>query len=213
VTDDRTPESQRRELDRIGAFSDGVFAVAVTLLVLNIEVPDLPDGLTGREFADSLDGLLPLVQAYFIAFAVIGLFWYGHHRAWSRYERSSPRLVVVNLLLLALIGLMPFTTNLLGQYGDQPLATAIYAFNVGLAAIADSWMDRVAIRDELAPPFTDREAAETRVAGWLRPAIFFLSIPVAWLSVTVAQLMWLGLFAVQPLARRMDSGPHLQDGG
>lgn len=197
----RTPEAERRELDRIGAFSDGVFAVAITLLVLNIEVPEGLDDLGWAEFADRLQDLLPLLQAYFIAFAVIGLFWYGHHVAWSRYERSSPKLVVANLLLLSLIGLMPFTTALLGQYGSEPLATAVYALNVGLAAVADSWMDRVAIDNELAPPMEGIEAEEVKVAGWVRPAIFAISIPVAWISTGVAQLMWLGLFAIGPISK------------
>jgi len=170
--------------------------------VLNIEVPDL-DGQHGREFADSLTDLLPLLQAYFIAFAVIGLFWYGHHVAWSRYERSSPRLVVTNMVLLSMIGLMPFTTDLLGQYGDRPLATAIYALNVGLASLADSWMDRVAARDRLGPALSGSETRVVYLAGWLRVGVFAASIPVAWLSVSIAQLMWLGLFAVKPVAERL----------
>ncbi len=149
-----------------------------------------------------LPDLLASIQAYFIAFAVIGLFWYGHHVAWSRYERSSGKLVAANLLLLSLIGLMPFTTALLGEF-DAPLAVAAYAFNVGLAAMADSFMDRVAIRGRLGPPMSEEELAATKVAGWLRPAVFFISIPVAFLvSTLVAQLLWLGLFAVHPLARR-----------
>lgn len=192
----KSAESQRRELDRIGAFSDGVFAVAITLLVLNIEVPDVDDDSLGS----ALNDLLPSIQAYFIAFAVIGLFWYGHHVAWSRYERSSGKLVVANLVLLSLIGLMPFTTALLGNF-DAPLAVAAYAFNVGLASVADSMMDRVAIAEQLGPPLDPEELAETTVAGRLRPAVFFVSIPVAWASVLFAELLWLGLFAIHPLAR------------
>lgn len=206
----RSAESQRRELDRIGAFSDGVFAVAITLLVLNIEPPDpsatvenASQSVVESFLEAELPDLLSSIQAYFIAFAVIGLFWYGHHVAWSRYERSSGKLVVANLVLLSLIGLMPFTTALLGQF-DAPLAVAAYAFNVGLAAMADSWMDRIAIRGELGPPLSEDEHAAMSVAGWLRPAIFFISIPVAFLvSTTVAQLLWFGLFAVHPLARRV----------
>ena len=92
----RSAESQRRELDRIGAFSDGVFAVAITLLVLNIEPPDPSPTVENasqsvvESFLEAeLPDLLASIQAYFIAFAVIGLFWYGHHVAWSRLERTG----------------------------------------------------------------------------------------------------------------------------
>ena len=115
------------------AFSDGVFAVAITLLVLNIEVPRAD----GDEAARPPRRPVPDVTAYFIAFAVIGLFWYGHHQAWSRLQRRRPRLVWSNLLLLSLIALMPFTTALMGGYGDEPISIVIYAANVGLAALAD----------------------------------------------------------------------------
>jgi len=202
---DKSPEAQRRELDRVGAFSDGVFAVAITLLVLNIEVPNL----TGEEtLGNALVDLLSSIQAYFIAFAVIGLFWYGHHVAWSRLERSSGKLVAANLLLLSLIGLMPFTTALIGgdysDVKDEALAVSVYAFNVGLASAADSLMDRIVIRDGLSMPTDPFEQRATLVAGRLRFGIFFASIPIAFLiSPTVAQLSWIGLFFTTTLAYRL----------
>ncbi len=193
----RTPESERRELDRVGAFSDGVFAVAITLLVLNIEVPDVDGGDLGQALRD----LLPSIQAYFIAFAVIGLFWYGHHKAWSQLERSSGRLVSTNLLLLSLIGLMPFTTALLGRF-DEPLAVAVYSLNVGLASVADSLLDRVAISGRLTGPRDPLQQRQLLAMGWLRSAVFFVSIPLAWISLLAAQLFWLMLLVMPRLVRR-----------
>jgi uncharacterized membrane protein len=196
--------SARRELDRVGAFSDGVFAVAITLLVLNIEVPAKSDsGISDEHFLeDTLPDLLNLLQGYFIAFAVIGLFWYGHHVAWSRLERSSGKLLATNILLLSLIGLMPFTTSLLGDF-DAPLGVSVYALNVGLAALVDSVMDRIVITDRLAEPRDPEAQRVLLTAGWLRSAVFFLSIPIAWISIPLAELFWFSLFAVHPLARRL----------
>src|ERR1700712_4859171 len=91
-----------RELDRLGAFSDGVFAIAITLLVLNLEVPDVPGDDLGKAISDLSSSFL----AYGIGFAVIGGFWFDHHRLFSRLQRGSGRLVFVNLLLLASIGIM-----------------------------------------------------------------------------------------------------------
>jgi TMEM175 potassium channel family protein len=203
----KNSEAQRRELDRIGAFSDGVFAVAITLLVLNIDVPDLAPG---ESLGSALVDLLSSIQAYFVAFAVIGLFWYGHHVAWSRLERSSGKLVAANLLLLSLIGLMPFTTALIGgpyDGTDEALAVSVYAFNVGLAALADSLMDRIVIGDGLADPDDPVEQRVQLAAGLLRVGIFFASIPIAFLiSPTVAELIWLGLFFTSRLADRLAGG-------
>jgi TMEM175 potassium channel family protein len=196
-------EAAGRELDRVRAFSDGVFAVAITLLVLNIEVPDV----AADQLAHALDDLIPDVQAYFIAFAVIGLFWYGHHRAWSRFHTTTARLVWTNLLELSLIALMPFTTALMGRYDNEPISVVLYAVNVGLAALADAWVDRVAYDERLGAPISARERRVQRIGGWLRPAVFFLSIPLAFLSVTVAQLFWLALFLVPRVSRRIAREP------
>lgn len=199
----------RRQLDRVGAFSDGVFAVAITLLVLNIEVPDVPDA----DLAGSLDDLIPNVQAYFIAFAVIGLFWFGHHMAWARFTATTRRLVWANLLLLSLIALMPFTTALLGNYDNEPVAVTLYAINVGLASVADSFVDRIAYRDGVVDDLTPADIRGQVLAGWIRPAIFLVSIPIAWfVSTTLAELFWLLLFLAPAMSRRL-AGASGGDGG
>jgi len=192
----------RRQLDRVGAFSDGVFAVAITLLVLNIEVPDVPNN--EDRLADALNDLVPDLQAYFIAFAVIGLFWFGHHVAWSRFTATTRPLVWANLLLLSLIALMPFTTALMGKYDGLSVAVIAYAVNVGLAALADTFLDRIAYREGLVEDLSPAEIRAQMIAGWLRPAIFFLSIPIALgVSVLAAQLFWLLLFVTPRIARRL----------
>jgi len=203
-----TSQAAERELDRIRAFSDGVFAVAITLLVLNIEVPDV----TGADLAHALDDLIPDVQAYFIAFAVIGLFWYGHHRSWSRYRGTTAGLVWANLLLLSLIALMPFTTALMGRYDNEAVAVVLYAINVGVAALADSFVDKVAFDEGLTEPVSAVEHRAQVVTGWLRPAVFFLSIPLAFASVTAAQLFWLTLLLLPWLGSRLAGAEGTGDG-
>ena len=193
-------ESAQRELDRVGAFSDGVFAVAITLLVLNIEVPSVGDD----ELSGALDDLVPDLTAYFIAFAVIGLFWFGHHRAWSSFRRTTPKLVWSNMLLLSLISLMPFTTALMGRYDSDDISIVLYALNVGLAACADTYVDKVAFDEGIARVVSEGERRAQIVTGWMRPAIFFLSIPLAFLiDESVAQLFWLTLLLLPWVGRRV----------
>lgn len=202
-------ESDQRELDRVGAFSDGVFAVAITLLVLNIEVPVVPDG----DLSGALDDLVPDVTAYFIAFAVIGLFWYGHHRSWSSFRRTTQKLVWSNMLLLSLIALMPFTTALMGKYNGDEIAIVLYAFNVGLAACADTYVEKVAFDEGIAMPVSEGVRRSQVVTGWLRPAIFFASIPIAILiGPGVGQLFWLTLLLLPWVGNRVVQGYDAQDG-
>ena len=196
-----SPEVEnRRELDRLNAFSDGVFAIAITLLVLSIEVPTV----SGDDLGNALGNLGSDISAYFIGFAVIGMFWYAHTAVYSHLERISGWLVITNLGFLSMISLMPFTTALLGNY-DEPLSVAVYAANVGLAATLDSVVDQVAMRQNLYAANTMRDRRTLDVEGLLRPAIFLVSIPIAFVSTTLAQLTWLLLF-VTPRASRWIAG-------
>ena len=116
-----------------GAFSDGVFAIAITLLVLNIEVPDVPGSDLGSAIADLSQDLV----AYGIGFAVIGLFWFEHHKLFASLGRASGRLVVVNTALLALIALMPFTTAVLGRTTSRSRSRSMPATSASRSSSRD----------------------------------------------------------------------------
>jgi uncharacterized membrane protein len=195
-------ETERRELDRVGAFSDGVFAIAITLLVLNIEVPDVPDSELGSAISDLADDFV----AYGIGFAVIGLFWFEHHKLFAVLGRASGRLVVVNTALLALIALMPFTTAVLGRY-DEPLAVALYAGNVGLTVLLSGLTTLVALNDGLyaepAPAQTGARRREVIIGVTARALVFFVSIPIAYaISQSLAKWFWLLLLVLTLADRR-----------
>jgi uncharacterized membrane protein len=134
--------------------------------------------------------------AYAIGFAVMGLFWYGHHKLFARLGRSSARLVVVNTALLAFIALMPFTTAVLGRY-DEPLAVALFALNVGIAMLFDGLTEAIAITDDLyddPPPAVraGRDAKQVFAGAVVRAMIFFVSIPLAYgVSESLAKWFWL----------------------
>jgi uncharacterized membrane protein len=189
--------AQERELDRVGAFSDGVFAIAITLLVLNIEVPHVRASDLGAAISD----LGADFVAYGIGFAVIGLFWYEHHVLFSALGRATGRLVLVNTMLLASIGLMPFTTAVLGRY-DEPLAVALYAVNVAATTILASVIRLVAITEDLileppAEPKRDRQRAAISSAV-AHALVFLLSIPIAYfISESLAKWFWLLLLLLR----------------
>ena len=180
------------EFSRIVAFSDGVFAIAITLLVLALEVPENADDL-----ADSILRQRGDVFAYALSFAVLGKLWMSHHRFFSVLDRFDGRLMALNLLYLAFVALVPYTSELLGDYGEQAPAVILYA--VGLAGVSLAFAAQIvyAYRAGLVKP--EVRGAERRFAvpaSFLVSAIFLASIPVALLSPDAAILMWLGIFLV-----------------
>ena len=115
---------ERTDLGRIVAFTDGVMAVAITLLVLNIEVPDLSDSSTLAE-----EPRRPRAESslrYALAFALVGRYWVIHHNSFETLRAFDGTLMGLNLVFLALIALMPFATDLFDRYTDEPLAAAVF---------------------------------------------------------------------------------------
>jgi uncharacterized membrane protein len=178
------------EFSRIVAFSDGVFAIAITLLVLGLLIPEGQSELTQVLLNQDAD-----LIAYGISFAVIGRLWISHHRFFATLERFDAALMGLNLLYLAFLVLVPFTSQVLGDYGSETAAVVLYAFNLACVSLTFQAQIIYAYRRDLVWP----EARETeRLAGpanFLVATVFLVSIPVAFLSTTVATVMWIGMFA------------------
>lgn len=195
----RTTQSRsEREVEyaRIVAFSDGVMAIAITLLVLNVDVPDLAAGQED-ELTRALLRRWPDLLCYAFSFAVIGRFWIVHHRFFGALERFDSGLVVLNLVFLGLIALVPFTTDVLDRYASEPAAAIAYALSLGLAGLANWRMIDYALRQDLVR--ADARSATLPFGGGpalIPPAIFFASIPIALVSPTVAEISWLLIFVV-----------------
>jgi uncharacterized membrane protein len=188
----------KADLGRLRSFSDGVLAIAITLLVLNLDVPNL----SGRRIAELPQALLELtpdVLAYALGFAVIGRFWIIHHRMFLVLRAADGKLMALNLVFLGLAAMMPFTSELLGRYGDQSAAAILYAAVIALASIFSWTMMRYALRHNLVKP-EERQASGPfgTTRGLAIPAVFLLSIPVALFNPYAAEGMWIASFLVHP---------------
>jgi len=177
----------RTDFGRIVAFSDGVMAVAITLLVLNLEVPDVRPG----ELDEALRQLDGSFVAYVLTFALVGRFWVIHHNLFESLERFDGTLMVLNLVFLMMIALMPFGMDLVDTYPDTSIAIATFAVILSLASLTHSAMMLHSRRSE----FVDtRRVRDTRPARSIVslgiPAVFLASVPVAFVSPLAAQLMW-----------------------
>ena len=196
-------------LGRLLALSDGVFAFAMTLLVVQLLVPQLGPGQVGQLGAKLLDQV-PSYISYLISFAVISIYWFSHHRLFRYVRRWDVWLIALNLGALLFIAVMPFPTAIMGRYGDQTVAVVIYAAILGSTGLCIWLMWWYGIRRHLFTPSLEQHAArQFRWRAFLTPAVFFLSIPVAFWQPRVAQaswgLIWLGIYVLSRPRRRVSN--------
>jgi uncharacterized membrane protein len=184
------------EFGRIVAFSDGVFSIAITLLVLNIGIRK---GLTEGQIDDALWDQRDVFFAYVISFAVIGRFWLVHHRFFSEVKAFDGRLIGLNLVYLGSVVLIPFSSELLGEYGGTTTAVVFYSLNLAIVVLLGLLMHVDARRRGLTR-IDDRSHRENQIRSTYIAAIFLLSIPLAYFAPDVAPYLWLVLF-VDPSSR------------
>jgi uncharacterized membrane protein len=188
----RTYSRDSVEFGRVLAFSDGLFAIAMTLLIVSIAVPTLSTGESVDELADALNDLSANFISFFISFAVIGRYWLAHHQFVSQLDRMDQGLISLNLVYLAFIAFLPFPTALLGTYFENPLSVVIYAVNVATVSGMEVVLIRHAHRNGLLRRAMPPDVYRFAVVTSLSPVIFFLlSAPVAFLNTTVAVACWL----------------------
>jgi TMEM175 potassium channel family protein len=119
-----------RGLERIGALSDGVFAIAMTLIVLEIHVPDPGPIHSEQELLSALVALTPRIVTYGLSFLTLGIFWSGQQTQLNHFARGNRDLAWIHLAFLALVALMPFSTSLLAEFITFRLALLLYWANI-----------------------------------------------------------------------------------
>lgn len=129
-------------LERMIFFSDAVFAIAITLLIIEIRVPELHH-FSDYDFLAALAGLLPSFISFLISFFVIGAFWAGHHRAFDCARHWDPRLILPNLMLLCAIAAMPFFTAFSSEYYGHRVPTAFYCGWLVVVALCNVRLQRI----------------------------------------------------------------------
>jgi uncharacterized membrane protein len=145
-----------RSLERIGALSDGLFAIAMTLIVLEIRIPEPTGVSTDGDLAQALLPLGPRFLTYLLSFLTLGIFWNGQQTQLSYFARGSRDLAWLSLLFLAIVALFPFTTSLLAEYFTFRLALGLYWLDIllcGLALLAIwTYAERAGlVRDDVGP--------------------------------------------------------------
>ncbi len=205
------------ELDRLVAFSDGVFAVAITILALQFDIPAHLQ--SESEFLKLFREELASIPIFLLSFAIIGLYWILHHRLFNFIERQDQGLVWLNLAFLAAVCFLPFPTKVFGDYsGGHWLATdggavatrawILYASTVWISSTAISLMWWYAShRHRLIDPQLDpRLVRYFRLRGFVIPTVFGASIAVAFWDPSLAMHCWvlipIAFFALQRAVSR-----------
>lgn len=198
-------EPGQNDTGRLEAFSDGVIAIAITLLVLNLHAPDLTGHVSARELWRALWAQWPAYDAFVISFAVIGIMWANHHNLFRIIVRSDHFLILLNLALLFCIAVIPFPTSLLSEFlgrSGEATATQVYTGWFMITSIVYNRLWWYAARKaDLLDPDVDRRA----VAGVTRrydlgligyAAAFALSFVNT--AASLALMVLLGLVFVLP---------------
>jgi uncharacterized membrane protein len=197
---DPNPRYRRRaeelEFDRVAFFSDAVFAIAMTLLVVGIGIPHVRDAKVAEAISDKYNEIF----GFFLSFLVIGLYWLAHHRFFSKLAAVDVRFMKINLVYLAAIAFVPFPTALVGIYGsNEAVVIVLYAVTLAIASVIEAglfWHAQHAglLRTRL----DDRAFRNYMVASVAPAAVFLLSVPVAvWYDPGTGVLMWILIFPAE----------------
>ena len=181
-----------RDLSRIVAFTDGVFAIAITLLVLQLEVP--LDATSASDLLDKLGDQSADFMAFWISFIVIGSFWISNHRFTRTVGEFDRGLMFLMLPYLGFMVLIPFTSQLMGEYsGEFDIAVFFYVLNmVAMTAMAFLIQSHV-LRQGLAKPEYEWDVEWTRKSSLFTMSVFAASAPLAFVLGPWTPLLWFAL--------------------
>jgi uncharacterized membrane protein len=190
--------------EHVVSFGDAIFAFAITLMTLSIDIPDLPIDLTESQLISALYDMYPQFESYVISFAVISIFWISYHQVFNFITRSHISMVYLNLLFLLLITFLSITTSLVIEYGSYQVPYVIYCVVVILASslLALIWWhatkDYRLVDKGIHPLFI----RGMMVNHLLVPFVFAISILVSFFNLDIAQYLWLVIIPLSIAVRR-----------
>lgn len=179
-------------LERLIFFSDAVMAIAITLLAIDLRVPEIVGLATSPELVARLAAMWPRFLSFVVSFGVVAVYWSSHHRHFGLIRRYDGRLILLNMLFLLCITCMPFIAGFLGLYPYLPLSLMVYATAVALTGFAMGgiwWYASYAHR--LVDADLDGRFIRSRtIIAFVGPTMFLVSIPAAAASPTLAIAVW-----------------------
>jgi uncharacterized membrane protein len=181
------------EFERVSFFTDAVFAIALTLLVVEVGVPDMLGGARDDPAAllEVFREKVPLLAAFFLGCFVIGAYWSAHHRFIARLAAVDQRFVLLTVVYLTFVALLPFPTGLVGEFPSNPISVVAFALNMGAVSTMEAVLFGHAWRRRLLRQDLPRDVFRWWLQMSLSPVLLFaLSLPVAFVATWLAVLVW-----------------------
>ncbi|MEO8515218.1 MAG: TMEM175 family protein [Flavobacterium sp.] len=174
------------QLERLILFSDAVFAIAITLLVIEIKVPHIESNVNDNIVWHELLHLLPKFFGFVLSFFIIGIYWTVHHRLFSYLTNYDSKLIWLNILFLFSIALMPFTTALYSEFYQQDLHIPhlIYTINICLTGFCSYLLVKhlAYSKNKITTGFQEENLVKTAIAkSWMIPTIFVIGLGVSYI--------------------------------
>ncbi len=190
--------------EHVVSFGDAIFAFAITVMTLSIDIPDLPQSLTEDQLMSKLYEMYPQVESYIISFAVIAVFWVSYHQVFNYIKESHISMVYLNLLFLLFITFLSISTSLVIEYGSYQIPYLLYCILVIMTSslLALIWWfgtrDHRLIDKDIHPLFI----RGVMVNLLLIPFVFAISILVSFFSLDIAQYLWLVIAPLNVAVKR-----------
>jgi uncharacterized membrane protein len=168
---------------RMEAFSDGVLAIVITIMVLEIKVPHEGEGF------EALVPLLPIFLSYVLSFIYLGIYWNNHHHMMHTVKKISGKMLWANLHLLFWLSLIPFVTGWMGEndFAKEPMA--LYGLILLMAAISYFMLQKIIIRSQGHDSIL-KHAVGKDIKGKMSPVLYIIGIGLAWVSPWASGLMY-----------------------
>ena len=199
---------------RIEALTDGIFAVAMTLLVIELKIGEHGDIATAAQLQHALVALIPKALAWVISFFVLSFFWLGHNRLFQHVRHVNGRLLWPNIMMLAAASLMPFSSALVGQYTGSFVSQCFYAGNLAVLALAALWTLFIARNTPAlmnAPLATSMYVASRFRLGSL-VALCAAAVVVAWFAPPFATMVFASMPFLGYVSRRLAAKAEAEEG-
>ena len=191
---------------RLEAFSDGVLSIVITLLVLQLSVPMILPNAPDTELTRRLIEMTPKLFSYVISFAVVGIYWVGHHNLFHFIIRADRTLLWLNNLFLLCVGFIPFPAALLGAYGTRRVAIIVYGMSLVFTGVTLVLIWLYATRNRR---LVDHELGPQVVKNGLKrillgPALYAVSVALCFISVWISLALYVFVPLLYILPGRID---------
>ncbi|MEO8064880.1 MAG: TMEM175 family protein [Pseudomonadota bacterium] len=199
--------SAGRSPHRLEALTDGIFAVAMTLLVIELKFPEHADTHSAAELAGAVWGLIPKFFSWLISFMVLALFWVAHHRIFSHVRQVTGPLVGLNIFQLALVSFMPFCSALIGENGGAVIAQIFYSANMVLLALFSMLLARYVHRhpELCSAPMSRGAYRGAQVRNTALIVISFIAVGIGFFTMpAIGNIAYVLMAIVMPLSRRFE---------